>query len=93
MLILLSYSIFSFCFDSNNKLEIRVFSFKLPLLMPLMRPPSDERTAVPILTVSFLLHAEKNALATDTVGSIGFNEFLQYTSFHKLLLIIYIISS
>ena len=61
--------------------------------MPLMRPPPDDRTAVPILTAAFLFHADKNALATDTVGSIGFNESLQYTSFHKLLLIIYIISS
>ena len=61
--------------------------------MPLMRPPSNDRTAVPILTISFLLHAEKNTIRTDTVRGVGFNEFLQYTSFHKLLLIIYIISS
>lgn len=61
--------------------------------MPLMRPPSNDRTAVPILTAAFLLHAEKNAIRTETVRCVGFNEFLQYTSFHKLLLIIYIISS
>ena len=60
--------------------------------MPLTRPPSDERTAVPILTAAFLFHAEKNAIWTETVRAVGFNEFLQYTSFHKLLLIIYIIS-
>ena len=61
--------------------------------MPLMRPPPNARTAVPILTAAFLLHAEKNAIRTETVRGVGFNEFLQYTSFHKLLLIIYIISS
>lgn len=58
--------------------------------MPLMRPPSNDRTAVPILTVSFLLHAEKNSIGTDTVRAVGFNEFLQYASFHKLLLIGYL---
>ena len=61
--------------------------------MPLMRPPPNARTAVPILTAAFLLHAEKNAIRTETVRGVGFNEFLKYTSFHKLLLIIYIISS
>ena len=61
--------------------------------MPLTRPPPNERTAVPILTFAFLLHAENDALTTDTVGSIGFNEFLQYASFHKLLLIIFIATS
>lgn len=68
-------------------------SQELSLSMPLARPPSDERTAVPILTVAFLLHAEKNAIRTEAVRGVGFNEFLQYASFHKLLLIIYIISS
>ena len=63
-----------------------MFPQELPLLMPLMRPPSNDRTAVPILTVCFLPHAEKNTIRTDTVWSVGFNEFLQYTSFHKLLL-------
>ena len=70
-----------------------MFSQELPLSIPLARPPPNERTAVPILTVAFLLHAEKNTIRTETVRGVGFNEFLQYTSFHKLLLIIYIISS
>ena len=61
--------------------------------MPLMSPPPNERTAVPILTAAFLLHAEKNAVRTEAVRGVGFYEFLQYASFHKLLLIIYIISS
>ena len=54
--------------------------------MHLMRPPPDDRTAVPILAAAFLLHAEKNAIRTDTVRGVSLNEFLQYTSFHKLLL-------
>lgn len=58
--------------------------------MPLMRPPPNERTAVPILTVAFLLHAEKNAVRTETVRGVGFNEFFQYASFHKLLWIGYL---
>lgn len=58
--------------------------------MPLMRPPPNERTAVPILTVSFLLHAEKNSITTETVRAVGFNEFFQYASFHKLLWIGYL---
>ena len=58
--------------------------------MPIMRPPPNDRTAVPILTVFFLLHAEKNAIRTKTVRGVGFNEFLQYTSFHELLLIGYL---
>ena len=65
-------------------------SQKLPLLMPLMRPPSNERTVVPILTVSFLPHAEKNSITTETVRGVGFNEFLQYASFHNLLLIFFL---
>ena len=58
--------------------------------MPFTRPPPDDRTTMPILTVSFLLHTEKNAIRTETVRCVGFNEFLQYTSFHKLLLISYL---
>ena len=58
--------------------------------MPLTRPPSNDRTAVPILTVSFLLHTEKNSITTETVRAVGFNEFLQYASFHKLLLIFFL---
>ena len=61
--------------------------------MTLTRPPPNERTAVPILTVAFLLHAEKDAIRTETVRGVGFNEFLQYASFHKLLLIIFIATS
>ena len=61
--------------------------------MPLTRPPSNDRTAVPIPTAAFFLHAEKNAIRTETVRGVGFNEFLQYASFHELLLVIYIISS
>ena len=57
--------------------------------MSLSRPPSNDRTAVPILTVSFLLHAEKNTIRTETVRGVGFNEFLQYTSFHEFLLFVY----
>ena len=57
--------------------------------MPLMRPPPNARTAVPILTAAFLLHAEKNAIRTETVRGVGFNEFLQYTSFHEFLLFVY----
>ena len=57
--------------------------------MPLMRPPPNARTEVPILTAAFLLHAEKNAIRTETVRGVGFNEFLQYTSFHKFLLFVY----
>lgn len=61
--------------------------------MTMVRPPPDSRTTAPIHFLPFLLHAEKNAIRTETVRGVGFNEFLQYTSFHKLLLIIYIISS
>ena len=58
--------------------------------MPITRPPPNERTTVPILTVAFLLHAEKNAIRTEAVRGVGFNEFLQYASFHKLLWIGYL---
>ena len=58
--------------------------------MPLMRPPSNDRTAVPILTVCFLPHAKKNSIRTETIRAVGFNEFLQYASFHKLLLICFL---
>ena len=61
--------------------------------MPLTRPPPNDRTSVPILTAAFLPHAENNAIRTETVRGVGFNEFLQYASFHNLLLIIYITSS
>ena len=57
--------------------------------MTMVRPPPDSRTTTPISLLSFLLHAENDALSTDTVGSIGFNEFLQYAPFHKLLLSIH----
>ena len=93
LLILLSYAIFSFYFNSNSKLEVGVFSEKLPFPMTMVRPPPDSRTNAPITFLPFLLHAENDSLATEAVGSIGFNEFLQYASFHELLLIIYIISS
>ena len=59
--------------------------------MPMMCPPSNVRAAVPMLAISFLFHAEKNTLATETVRTVGFNEFLQYASLHKLLLIYYLL--
>ena len=60
--------------------------------MPLTRPPSNDGTSVPIPTATFLLHTEKNAIGTETVRGVGFNEFLQYAPFHKLLLVIFTIS-
>lgn len=44
-----------------------------------------------MLAISFLLHAEKNTLATETVRAVGFNEFLQYASLHNLLFIYYLL--
>jgi hypothetical protein len=44
-----------------------------------------------MLAILFLLHAEKNTLATETVRTVGFNEFLQYASLHNLLLIYYLL--
>ncbi len=44
--------------------------------MTMVRPPPDSRTTAPIPLLPFLLHAEKNAIRTETVRGVGFNEFL-----------------
>ena len=55
------------------------------LFMPFVSPPSDNRTTMPVLTMPFLFHAEKNAFATETIRAVGFNEFLQNAVLHKAI--------
>ena len=59
--------------------------------MTMVRPPPDSRTTAPIPFLTFLFHAENDALATEAVRGVGFNEFLQYASFHELLFIGYLL--
>ena len=67
----------------NPKLKIRVCSGVFALLVPFACPPSDQRTMMPVLAMTFLFHAQTKAFAVGTIGSISLYEFLQYTSLHK----------
>lgn len=62
-----------------------VFSNVLPLLVPFASPPSDNLTTMPILTMTFLLHANTDTFTVIAVMSVSFNKLLQNAVLHKVI--------